>query len=572
MEKIIKDTWTPAETTVLQHLVIQEGAALTPPQGKQLTLTVDGVHRDIAPGEFTGNVVLSVTDTIKAGCENHGGMEWFEMNAAVSIHDGKYCPGESVTAAHISGTVTDTSADGLVIRSEGDNFGGIYVDGDGDYTINNADIAMNGHGASDAIGYGASVAVRGNAHVTINNSKIHNVGSIRTALQVCGHGKVTVNDSEFSAADDDRPNYVKAMSKAPWMLGIQGRVRTTNIQEFGEVTYNRCKVTAENWGAMSTDGTTHVRLSMYDSDVIVTGSGYGAYCIGDCHDYFDHCTVTVPDYGVIQCGGGSDVTYTNGTVVKAGRNAVMMHGSGEPGLLTMDGGSQIFTEDAVVQIKGRGGRILVDNAALVSKKNILIEVIDNDDPNGRGMHMGPDTVMDVPPGGFEGGGVRDVVLEEHGEGPGGPGGPGGAPGGAAHRAQLEEVFPVEATFKNGTYTGDILHCYSEKNDVVISLQNAALTGAITTAVSSHPNGLPKCKEQYDLIGRVETFPCPRDTEFGVKVTVGDGSIWTVSSISYLSELTIGETGAVSGHMTLDGKPTELLPGTYTGKIVLKPLG
>lgn len=129
---------------------------------------------------------------------------------------------------------------------------------------------------------------------------------------------------------------------------------------------------------------------------------------------------------------------------------------------------------------------------------------------------------------------------------------------------------MEATFKNGTYTGDILHCYSEKNDVVISLENATLTGAITTAVSSHPNGLPKCKEQYGLIGRVETFPCPKDTEFGVKVTVGENSVWTVAHTSYLSQLTIRETGKVSGLMTVDGKPTELLPGSYTGKIVLNP--
>ena len=278
MEKILVSgsQWAITETTKLSKLVVEPGAAITAPEGKQLTLTVDGVHRDVAPGEYTGNIILSVTKPVKAGCENHGQIEWFEMNAAVSVHDGKYCAAESVSAAVMAGQAGDGECCGIKLRSEGDNFGGIYVDGDGDYVIDDADIAMNGHGASDAIGYGASVAVRGSANVTINRSKIHNVGSIRTALQVCGHGKVTVNDSEFTAADDDRPNYVKAMSKAPWMLGIHGRVRTTNIQEYGEVTYNRCKVQAENWGAMSTDGTTHVRLSMYDSDVEVTGSCYGA--------------------------------------------------------------------------------------------------------------------------------------------------------------------------------------------------------------------------------------------------------------------------------------------------------
>jgi len=187
---------------------------------------------------------------------------------------------------------------------------------------------------------------------------------------------VEVNDSEFSAGDNDRPNYVKAMSKAPWMLGIHGRVRTTNIQDYGEVTYHRCKVKAENWGAMSTDGTKRVRLSMYDSEVEVTGSGYGAYCIGDCHDYFSACRISVPDYGVIQCGGGSDVTYTKGTVVEAGRSAVMMHGGGEPGLLLVNEGSRLHSGGPVFQVKGRGGRIQVDNAVLSSDRNILIEIID----------------------------------------------------------------------------------------------------------------------------------------------------------------------------------------------------
>lgn len=561
------------ETTVLTQLTIGENAELSAPEGTLLTLTVDGVHRDIAPGTYTGSVVLSVTDSIDFGYENHGQMEWFHMNAAASIRDGKYIAAESVAAAQIRGSVEDGAVRDLEIRSEGDFFGGIYADGKGSCTIDGANIVMNGHGGSDAVGYGASIAVRGDAEVTINRAKIRNAGSIRTALQVCGHGKVTVNDSEFSAEDIDRPNYVKAMSKAPWMLGIHGRVRTTNIQDYGEVTYNRCKVSAQNWGAMSTDGTKHVRLSMYDSEVTVTGSGYGAYSIGECHDYFSGCKITVPDYGVIQCGGESMVTYTNGTVVDAGRSAVMMHGGGKPGLLRVDGGSKLHSGGPMFQVKGRGADILVEDSTLSSDRNILLEVIENDDPNGRGMHMGPETVMDMPPGGFPSGGPGDPVKEEmEGGGPGGPGGPGpDGPGpDVAHRAELEEVFPVTARFTKGSYTGDIFHAYSEKNDAVISISSADYTGRITTSVSSHPTGLPRSMEQYPLIGRVEHFPCPRDTEFGVKVILENGAVWTVSAASYLTELTISEGCTVRGTMTVNGAQTPLVPGTYTGKLVLNP--
>ena len=94
MERILSnnETWTLSETTALSRLTIPEGAVIAPPEGKLLTLTVDGVHRDLAPGDYTGNVVLSVTDPIVFAYENHGQMEEFRMNAAVSIRDGRYLP------------------------------------------------------------------------------------------------------------------------------------------------------------------------------------------------------------------------------------------------------------------------------------------------------------------------------------------------------------------------------------------------------------------------------------------------------------------------------------------------
>lgn len=134
----------------------------------------------------------------------------------------------------------------------------------------------------------------------------------------------------------------------------------------------------------------------------------------------------------------------------------------------------------------------------------------------------------------------------------------------------EEVFPVKALFKDGSYTGDIFHAYSEKNDAVITLSGADYAGRITTAVSSHPQGMPRCKEAYALIGRVEQFPCPRDTEFGLKVLLERGAKWTVTAACYLNELTISEDSSVAAAMTVDGVETAPVPGTYTGKIVLKP--
>jgi len=69
---------------------------------------------------------------------------------------------------------------------------------------------------------------------------------------------------------------------------------------------------------------------------------------------------------------------------------------------------------------------------------------------------------------------------------------------------------------------------------------------------------------------VEHIPAPKDTDFGVRVTLADGAVWHVSGTSYLNELTVGEGCRVDGALTVDGKPVDLSAGTYTGKLVLIP--
>lgn len=129
---------------------------------------------------------------------------------------------------------------------------------------------------------------------------------------------------------------------------------------------------------------------------------------------------------------------------------------------------------------------------------------------------------------------------------------------------------MKAAFKNGCYAGNIYHAYSEKNDAIITISSAEYSGAITTTTSSHPKGSPKCKEEYGLIGRVEHVPCPKDTEFGLKVLLENGAVWKVTAPSYLTDLTIAEGCIVEGTLTVNGVETAPVPGTYSGKLVLKP--
>lgn len=199
-------------------------AVLSAPAGKCLTLTVDGVNRQIQPGTYTGDVVLTVSDAVQVDYENHGKVDHFEMANAVVISDGKYVPEKSVAAAVLAGTVTDTTVDGLKVDSQADNFGGVYVDGNSVVTINDANMILNGNGGNDFVGHGAGITAAGASHVTVNRAKISSVGSIRVTVVGREEATLEVNDSELFVKDGTKPNNVSGMTKVPWMLGLTGRV------------------------------------------------------------------------------------------------------------------------------------------------------------------------------------------------------------------------------------------------------------------------------------------------------------------------------------------------------------
>ena len=55
-------TWTVAKTCYLTALHLEPGASVQAPAGRQLTMTVDGAETLIAPGHYTGNIVMTVTE------------------------------------------------------------------------------------------------------------------------------------------------------------------------------------------------------------------------------------------------------------------------------------------------------------------------------------------------------------------------------------------------------------------------------------------------------------------------------------------------------------------------------
>jgi hypothetical protein len=557
-------TWVVEKTTETSDLLIPDGAAIAAPAGKYLTMTVNGIDLPIAPGKYSGAVVLTVTEDIPV---KYHDLDPHHYRAALYVNDGHIVPEKSVRSALVGGHVSDTAASDVVITSNEDKFNGIYVTGNSRYSITHPTIRFTGNGGNDFAGFGAAIVATGKADVTVDKASIINKGAVRTAVFVGGDATVHVNDSNIEVYNGTLPAGYKwnvdlgKMFEVPWMLGLSGNVRATNLVENGTVYYNRSHIKTQGWGALSTDDSKHVRMYVNDSTIETVESGYGAYSIGDSIDQFSHTTFNVADVGVIMGAEGS-ATFTDGTIVNSRRFGVMMHSGVGGGTLTIDKGSVFNSRSTAIQVKGRGTTITVDNAQLHAGNGILVQAMPNDDPFMRRMGAG---------------------------GPGGPGTPpaptptagGSGPGSAATVGTVgaaAKVFSpdVVARLANVSLTGDLINARPAQGDMIVSLDKASLTGAITTAVAVPSTGQEPTEATRHLIGDVKNIFGPStDPKNGAQVSVGAGSTWSVAATSYLTRLTIADGGAVKApagkrvSLLVNGATRPLHAGNYAGKIVLK---
>ena len=58
--KIVEAPWTVSETTCLAGLTIGPDGALAAPEGKSLTLTVDGAPVAVTAGSYAGDIAITV--------------------------------------------------------------------------------------------------------------------------------------------------------------------------------------------------------------------------------------------------------------------------------------------------------------------------------------------------------------------------------------------------------------------------------------------------------------------------------------------------------------------------------
>lgn len=611
--KIVKagSNWVVEKTTTLSSLTVADGASVSASGGRSVTLTVDGVQMDIKPGAYHGKVVLTVTDSIQI---KTGGMNSTpEFRAAIYVNDGKYIPEKSVSSNVVGGRVTDTGARDIAITSKGENFNGIMVDGNSRYTLTNPVIHLEGNGGNDSIGWGAAVWTAGNAELIMENATITTKGAIRSGLFVCGDSTVHVNNSTIECYDGVVPEgFLQPWEggsspnmAVPWMLGMSGNVRSTNVIEGGTVYYTNSHFKSQGWGALSTDGPTHIRMVVTNCTIENTESGYGAFTIGDCLDTFSHTTFNVADVGLIVTGYGSALI-TDGTVINSRRFGIMMHtNDGKFGTVTINKGAEINSRSTAIEIKGRGVKLDVEDARINPGNGILIEAIPNDDPfvGGYGANATVDAMLDGAPGSEKIGGVGGAMTmgsPDGGPPPGGAAGgpeagggpPGGAPPGDGPGGAGGDVMPgqgagdpddtggrmsgpVLANFKNMTLLGDIVNARTHQGGMEITLEKTSLQGAITTAIAEPASHKAPSKEMYFMIGEFKNIFQPTKEKYGLTVSIDKTSRWVVDQTSYLTGLTIAKGAAISTpagfalKMTVDGVETPLKAGAYKGKIALQ---
>jgi hypothetical protein len=625
-------TWEVAQITTLKKLTIAEGAIIKAPEGKDITMTVDGVETPIKAGAYKGNIVLTPADEILVSVTGMA-TQTYHYRTAVYVKDGKYVPEKSVAAAVVGGTVTDTEARDISLTSVGENFNGIIVSGDNPstYSIVNPVIKFTGNGMNDFAGFGAAIMTEGKATVTIENARINNTGAVRTAVWVGGDSVTNINNSEIETHNGTLPadygwswtasksvNGRDVMMEVPWMLGLIGNNRATNCLANGTANYNNSHIKAQAWGVMSTDACRNTTLNVTNCTVETVESGYGSYADGS-KNIFSGTTFNVNDYGLIMTNGSA--LFTDKCVVNSGRFGVMSHrGSGT---VTIDNGTVFNTKKAVLQIKSGKPTFIVDNAQLNSENGIILQAMINDDPNSNFGGGGATTTGDgvtsggmggrggsapggaagsgMPgaegsaPGGAAGGGMPGGAGgAPQGSAPGGaagggmPGGAGGAPG-AAPAGGAPGGMPggaggataVTATFKNMTMKGDIVNSMTGESDVVVSFEKASITGAVTTAIGTHAVGkngeklvMQDKSDLYYLIGEETHTYCDTGEKYGVIASFDEGSKWVVDETSYLTGLNIAEGASITApegkkvSMKVNGAEKAIKAGKYKGKIVL----
>jgi len=285
------------------------------------TLTVDGSPVTARTGDTFG--IYDVT----------GNVEGYTYTHILHVRDGDT---SYVKEAFPNSVITQEGISSGTLSIEGDHINGISVES-GDYRIEDITIRQAGDGVCDFQVFGNAIGVAG-GNVVIDNTTVSTLGDIVPALNVGGDANVVVMNSAFTAlgtAEDatglhsgKKPfsGYKGAITEVPWVLGLYGTLRATNIVGDADIAYYNTRVEANGWGVYSTDGgASHTLINSYGylDGKGTFGSGYGTYALGLTVNYLG-IELDIPTYGIVARCGFTMMESTRENLARVDNDAMSM--------------------------------------------------------------------------------------------------------------------------------------------------------------------------------------------------------------------------------------------------------
>ena len=402
-----------------------------------------------------------------------------EFRPQVYIKDGALQPLGCDGA--VSGEIEANRVEGLRLECAAPTVNGVCVDGRSQCMVQNAEIRMSGDCINDFAGNGAGLLVSGQAHVTLENSKIDVSGVLRPCILTDDHSALTVKNCELicrgGEPGPEHPGHevplgMPGMLQAPPSMEVDGHSRLCLVSGNAHARFDDCTMVADAWAALSTDAAWgDVYLEANRCDITVERPGYGVFSDEGCLVVLNDCKVKAASHSAMVQGNAK--LRLRGCEFDSDRIgiyvfAIICPNGAQLADMTLDN-CMIRAKETPILIRGTNAYMDVRGSKLVSGTGVLIKTEVFLDPN----------AAKVVPG--------------------------------------EPLYGVKAAFSDAELEGDIIHEDCNR-PMALSFFHSRLRGAIQNAVLQMDKASFWCATADSCVELVGEFDLGRiDAEPGVTI-------------------------------------------------------
>lgn len=293
----------------------------------------------------------------------------------------------------------------------------------------------SGEYASDFTGTGVAVIANGGTTMNVTDMNFESDGFVRAFAMVYGAADTStimkITDSSIVAyganpLTDSYEGYYNSaqtsmMLSSPWVLGIQGGIRTINVLGTrATLITDGSYIASGGWGVISTDGCTAPVFWIMDTTLEILsedeggmksgadilgyedkyGSGYGTFLIGSSEEHFYGVTFEGTTYASILNGGSADYqglvagesyeltdaqtgevleVYVAEETLPTVINSVFGVTAQNTGTVSLLEGTEANVEEALFIYRSGSSDWLLDGADVNVSSGVILQMMDNDD-------------------------------------------------------------------------------------------------------------------------------------------------------------------------------------------------